>query len=164
MSQFFRVIRIIEDALSGSLFILAVLVSLYGIVTRYILEISQFWATEIYTLFLVWGIFIGFGTALRDDAHISIDLLYDRFPEKWKKVSDYFVLLVGFAFSLFFIITGLKMVATVYIQGGKTLDVEMPMWIPYLSMPVGGLLLFTHFLEKAMKRFAPPQIEGNASE
>ena len=139
----------LENAVAFLFFVLGVAVSLYGGFMRYVIQHSQSWTSEIYTFMLVWAIFIGFGTALRDGEHIAIDLLYDRLPLALKKAVNVFVLLVGLAFSLFFIISGGQMVMTAFGQGIQTIDVGMPIWIPYLIMPLGGILLFIHFCEKA---------------
>lgn len=153
MDALFKWIKILEDILGGSLFIIGLLISLWGVFTRYVLGISQFWTTEIFTMLFVWAIFIGFGTALRDKAHISIDLIYDRVSQKWKNIFDGFAILIGIVFSVFLFVTGLDILTVAYEQGGKTLDVQMPIWITYLILPVGGLLLFVHFIENALRHF-----------
>ena len=60
----------IENAFSWTFFSIGIGVSLYAAFMRYVMNHSQSWATEIYTMLLVWAIFIGFSTALRDDKHI----------------------------------------------------------------------------------------------
>ena len=143
----------IESAFSALFFLVGISISLYSVFMRYIMESSQSWATEIYTMLLVWAIFIGFSTALKDDKHIAIDVLYDRFGPTMKKVSQVIILLIGLAFSIFIIWTGMDMVTTAYDQGIKTIDVGFPIWINYLIMPIAGTLLFIRFCEKAYKFF-----------
>lgn len=143
----------LENAIASMLFVLGIGISLYGVFMRYVIQHSQSWTTEIYTFLLVWAIFIGFGTALRDGEHIAIDLLYDRLNPALQKAVDVFVLLIGLAFSLFFIVSGGQMVLTAFGQDIETIDVGIPIWIPYLIMPLGGLLLFVHFCERAYNSF-----------
>lgn len=143
----------IESAFSALFFLVGIGISLYSVFMRYIMGSSQSWATEIYTMLLVWAIFIGFSTALKDDKHIAIDVLYDRFGPTMKKVSQVIILFIGLAFSVFIIWTGLDMVTTAYAQGIKTIDVGFPIWINYLIMPIAGTLLFIRFCEKAYKFF-----------
>ena len=154
----------IENVISGVLFLSGIIISLYSVFMRYIVGESQSWATEIYTMMLVWAIFIGFSTALRDDKHVAIDILYDRVGSTMKKVCEIVILFFGIAFSVFFIWTGMDMVLTAYEQGIRTIDVGVPIWINYLIMPIAGVLLLIRFLEKAYKFFknGPVEKDGDA--
>ncbi|SFB02515.1 C4-dicarboxylate transporter, DctQ subunit [Lentibacillus halodurans] len=154
----------IENVISIILFLAGITISLYAVFMRYVMNSSQSWATEFFTMMLVWAIFIGFSTALRDDKHITIDILYDRFNPAMKKISEFITLIIGIAFSIFFIWTGIEMVITAYQQEITTLDAEFPIWINYLIMPIGGTLLFTRFVEKAFRFFVKKEDihkEGN---
>lgn len=151
-----RFLRKIENFFITLFFLSGVAISLYAVYMRYVVGASQSWATEIYTTLLVWAIFIGFSTALRDDRHVAIDLLYDRVSPKMKKIFDLIVVIVGIAFSIFFIITGADMTLTTFQQGIRTIDVGMPLWIYYLIMPIAGLLLLIRFIEKGILIFKKP--------
>ncbi|MEI4768743.1 TRAP transporter small permease [Psychrobacillus sp. FJAT-51614] len=148
-----RILNTIESALSGFLFLLGIVISLYSVFMRYVLGASQSWATEVYTMLLVWAIFIGFSTALKEDKHIAIEFLYDKSGPTMKKVSQVIVFIIGIGFSLFIIWTGFNMVLTAYSQQIKTIDLGFPIWINYLIMPIAGILLFIRFCEKAYKYF-----------
>ncbi len=143
----------IESAFSIIFFLFGIAISLYSVFMRYVLGSSQSWATEIYTMLLVWAIFIGFSSALKEDKHIAIDVLYDRFGPKMQQFSQAVTLLIGSAFSIFIFWTGLDMVTTAYSQDIKTIDVGFPIWINYLIMPIAGTLLFIRFCEKAYRYF-----------
>lgn len=148
-----KILDRIESAFSAILFLGGIGISLYSVFMRYVLGASQSWATEIYTMLLVWAIFIGFSTALKEDKHIAIDILYDRAGPTFRKISQVFTLVVGISFSVFVIWTGLDMVMTAYEQQIKTIDLNFPIWINYLIMPIAGTLLFIRFCEKAYKFF-----------
>lgn len=104
-------------------------------------------------MLLVWAIFIGFSTALKEDKHIAIDIIYDRAGPAFRKISQVFTLLIGISFSVFIIWTGMDMVMTAYAQQIKTIDLNFPIWINYLIMPIAGTLLFIRFCEKAYNFF-----------
>ncbi|KIL45140.1 TRAP transporter small permease [Jeotgalibacillus soli] len=154
-----KALTLIENTISGILFVFGIGISLYSVFTRYVLGQSQSWATEIYTMMLVWAIFIGFSTALRENKHISIDILYDKAGPALKKFCQMITLLVGIGFSLFIAWTGMEMVLTAYDQGIKTIDVGVPVWINYLIMPITGVLLFIRFCEKAYRFFIKKETE-----
>ncbi|MEC5423377.1 TRAP transporter small permease [Virgibacillus sp. C22-A2] len=142
------IIRKVENFAMIILFLLGVLVNLIGVFFRYFTNTSQFWTTEAYTLLLLTAVFIGFGTALRDNVHISIDILYDKFNEKWKIIIDFFTIFIGTIFSLFFIVKGLQLTITAFNQGITTPDIGIDVWITYLILPIAGGLLLIHFIEK----------------
>ncbi|MFD1037457.1 TRAP transporter small permease [Virgibacillus byunsanensis] len=148
----------IENIISALFFLAGISLSLYSVFMRYVMGGSQSWATEIFTMMLVWAIFIGFSTALRDDKHVSIDILYDRVGPGMKKVCELVTLIFGIAFSLFFIWTGIDMVSTAYAQEIRTIDAGFPIWINYLIMPIAGVLLFIRFVEKAYRFFLKKEI------
>jgi C4-dicarboxylate transporter, DctQ subunit len=148
-----QILAKIENAFTWLFFSVGIAVSLYSVFMRYVMGNSQSWATEIYTMLLVWAIFIGFSTALRDDKHIAIDMVYDKAGPLYKKIANIVTLLVGLTFSVFIIWTGMEMVLAAYSQQIKTIDVGFPIWINYLIMPIAGTLLFIRFIEKAHRFF-----------
>ena len=148
-----KVLNFIESALSGILFLLGIGISLYSVFMRYVMGASQSWATEVYTMLLVWAIFIGFSTALKEDKHIAIELFYDKFGPTMKKVSQAIIFIIGIGFSISIIWTDFNMVLTAYDQQIKTIDLGFPIWINYLIMPIAGVLLLIRFCEKAYRFF-----------
>lgn len=150
--RFFKILKVAEDFFSGIFLLAGISISLYAIIMRF-LNNSQYWTSELYTMLIVWAIFIGFGTALRDDDHISMDVLYERLSEKVKLYVNLFGVLVGLIFSLFFTLSGFNMMLAAYSQGIKTLDLGWPVWISYTIMPIGGILLFLHFIEKGILNY-----------
>ncbi|MFJ5769012.1 TRAP transporter small permease [Psychrobacillus sp. NPDC093180] len=148
-----RILNFIESALSGLFFLVGIGISLYSVFMRYVIGASQSWATEVYTMLLVWAIFIGFSTALKDDRHIAIEFLYDKSGPKMKSFCQIITFVIGIGFSIFIFWTGLEMVLVAHEQAIKTIDLGFPIWINYLIMPIAGALLFIRFCEKAYRFF-----------
>ena len=90
---------------------------------------------------IVWLVFVGGSVTLRTVGHISIDLLPLALSEAGARRLRIFVcaaMLVFFA--AFFYYSGqhtLRVMAT----GQITPVLEAPMWLTYLAMPVGSLLM-----------------------
>lgn len=49
---------------------------------RYVLNSSIDWADEVSRLAFVWSIFLAIPLGIREGAHVGIDLLVERFPER----------------------------------------------------------------------------------
>lgn len=143
----------LEEYAAGILFVSAILISLYGVFMRYVLNLPPAWITEIFEFLMIWSIFIGFGMALKDNRHIVVDLVYDKFPFPVKRVISILSNLLGAGYSLFLTYTGIQMTALAKRQGITTIDVGIPIWITYIIMPVGMALLGLYFLVKAYSGF-----------
>jgi C4-dicarboxylate transporter DctQ subunit len=155
----------VEEYSSGFLFVSGSLVSLYAVIMRYIFNLPPAWSLEIFEFLMVWAIFIGFGVALRDNHHIVVDLLYDKFPYAVKRILCAISNMIGAGYSIFMTITGVKMTALAYEQQIVTIDVGIPIWITFIIMPVGMALLAFYFLIKCYKAIIgdPQEILGNIS-
>ena len=112
-----------------------------NVVMRYVFLAALSWAEEVTMYLIVWLVFVGGSVTLRTVGHISIDLLPLALSEAGARRLRIFVcaaMLVFFA--AFFYYSGqhtLRVMAT----GQITPVLEAPMWLTYLAMPVGSLLM-----------------------
>ena len=151
--KLFKWLDRIEEGTAGVLFIGGVVVSLYGVFTRYVLNAPQAWITEIFEFLLVWSIFIGFGMALKDNRHIQVELLFDKLPVGAKKIVATISNLIGGLYSFYLAYSSIELITLTKEQGIKTIDVGIPLWLTYLVLPVGMGLLGLYFFMKALRAF-----------
>ncbi|MCL6597543.1 MAG: TRAP transporter small permease [Alicyclobacillus macrosporangiidus] len=149
----------VEESLASVLFVLGMLVNLYAVVMRYVFNMPPPWALEIFESVMTWAVFLGFGMALRDNHHIVVDLLYDRLPYAVKRWISVIANLIGAAYSVFMTVTGVQITALAHQQGIVTVDVGIPIWIPYLIMPVGMAFLGLYFIVKAYRALRGDRLE-----
>ncbi|OOE14476.1 TRAP transporter small permease [Fictibacillus arsenicus] len=157
--KLFKWLDRIEEILAGTLFIGGVLVSLYGVFTRYVLNAPQAWITEVFEFLLVWSIFIGFGMALKDNRHIQVELVFDMLSTTFKKILAAISNVIGGIYSFYLTFSSFELITLSKQQGIKTIDVGIPLWITYLILPIGMGLLGIYFFIKAAKA-----IRGDKSE
>lgn len=86
-------------------FITAALGVIVGVVavqvyTRYILNDSAVWTTEVAVLLLIWMLYIGASMAVRDKEMVAITILVDRLPEAGRHVAN---LLANLCLAVFFV-------------------------------------------------------------
>ncbi|MBO8167876.1 MAG: TRAP transporter small permease [Thermoanaerobacteraceae bacterium] len=124
---------------------------------RYVFHTPVNWISEVVRFMVIWGVFIGASVALREDSHIKVDLLFNILPQRLKKVVAVFANAVGLLFSVFLIYQGSKLVFFVMARGQVSFDVGIPMYLVYLAIPIGGILLVFRFVEKIYKVFAATQ-------
>ncbi|MUV37147.1 hypothetical protein JNUCC1_00953 [Lentibacillus sp. JNUCC-1] len=148
-----KYLRIIENNLVVIFFLLGVITNLIGIALRFFPSIPQYWVPETYTLLFLIAIFIGFGTALRDGKHITVDLA-NRFTSKTVQSAMMLLsYLLSLAFGVLFMVSGYFIVVKTFKQGLTTPDIGLPVWITYLIMPITGILILIHLINFIVKHF-----------
>lgn len=156
MKKIALVLEKIEESIASFLFIIGSIICLYGVFMRYVINSPVNWTSEVFETLMVASIFIGFGMALKDERHIVVDLVYDKMPPIIKKAFNIISNFIGFGFSFYLMIMGIKMVNVAYSQGSVTIDVGIPIWITYLIMPIGMGLLSLYFLVRSIKAIRIP--------
>ena len=102
---------------------------------RYLFDYAIDWTAETATFAQIWMVFLAAGIAMRDRLHVSVDVLTDLAPPALQRG---FIVIVAAASAWFFwqaIVGSLALINIGKIQTSPVLQV--PMWIPYLSLPVG---------------------------
>ncbi|KJS31538.1 MAG: hypothetical protein VR64_10820 [Desulfatitalea sp. BRH_c12] len=127
----------------------------YEVFMRYIFNAPTTWVQEM-SIYLCMAIgFLGAAYALKNDSHFSITVVVDRLNprnrRRLKIVTDF----LGAIYSFVFIFKGMEMVKFAYdIEDVSTGLLAAPLWIPWLLVPVGGLLLTLQFINKLADDFS----------
>ncbi|MDD2545250.1 MAG: TRAP transporter small permease [Burkholderiaceae bacterium] len=115
-----------------------------NVVLRYTTSQSIEWAEEVARYMMVWLTFLGAGPVLRYGGHIAVENLQDSLPLRWAQALRALIALMLFVFFGFIVYAGMTYVGRVQYQMTPTTQVSMS-WV-YASMPVGGVLLFAHWM------------------
>lgn len=153
MKKFWKTFEFLEDIVSGGLLFIGVSVIFYGVFMRYVMNAPKSWVDEISQYLIIWGTLIGTSVALRNDHHIKVDMLFDRFPLKVQYYVTLFAHAVGLAFGSFVAYYGFTLVAFVHRSGQRSTDVGIPLYIVYSILPLMGLLLSLRFILKFYEMF-----------
>ncbi|MFZ4453252.1 TRAP transporter small permease [Salibacterium aidingense] len=129
-----------------------VLVSLFSTVTLLaVLQIfSRFfgfpmsWPNEAMRFLFIWFVMLGSGYALREKKHIVVDFIGGALSVNTMKVIDLIMHVIILAFVLVLIIYGFQVVEVTSLQTSSVLRISMG--YVFLSIPVGGLLMFLYTL------------------
>ncbi|HET7629371.1 MAG TPA: TRAP transporter small permease [Bacillales bacterium] len=141
----------VEEYAAFVFFSAAILVSLYGVAMRYVFNNPQFGLLEIVEILMPWAIFIGFGRALKENHHIAVDVVYDMFPFNVKRVVAVIANLCGAFYSFFLSVTGMQMLLIAKENAFVSTALKIPLWIPYIVLPISMFLLGIYFLLKTYK-------------
>ena len=111
---------------------IAVLVQVAG---RYLFDYAIDWTAETATFAQIWMVMLAAGLAMRDNLHVSVDMLTTVIPQR---LARFFIVVVAVACCWFLwnaIVGSFALIDIGRIQSSPVLQV--PMWLPYLSLPVG---------------------------
>jgi len=107
-----------------------------NVVARYVFDYSLTWAAELTVYLFLWGMFFGAAYCFKIDGHISIGLLVENISKKWAKVLMLITRLVTFTYLSVVAYYGYQYLMFVIELDEMSIDLEIPMWIPYLVIPV----------------------------
>ena len=115
----------------------------------WLLQINMSWAQELCIYMFVWMAKFGAAYGVRTGIHVGVDVLINKLPPKWREVS----VLVGLFAGAFFTGTvgtlGADFVWEMAHTEQVSADLEVPMWIVYLAVPLGSYLMCFRFLQVA---------------
>lgn len=112
-----------------------------NVIMRYVFLAALPWAEEVTMYVIVWLVFVGGSVTLRTHGHIAIDLLpLALSPGGVRRLRVVVAAIMLVFFAVFFYYSGLHTLR-VMASGQITPALEAPMWLTYLAMPVGSLLM-----------------------
>ncbi len=139
---------------SGGIFILAIAQILF----RYVLKISAPWTEEAARYLMIWMALLASGLAFKEGEHFRIDFLTHRMRPRFRVSLSLWVSLVAGLFILSIILWGIPFAKLGFFTIAPGLQISM--FLPYLAVPVGGLLMalnLTFFILRLRK--SPPERE-----
>lgn len=133
--------------LAGLFIILTTLFTFYEVISRSIFGKPTTFATELSIYAIIGSCFLGGAYAVRTYSHIAVDLLINAVNDMWKIILAYISNALGLVFSIIFTIYGFLHVAKTYSLGTTSTSLlRIPMYIPELLLPIGGVLLVIAFI------------------
>ena len=115
------------------------------VVFRLIIDHPLAWSEELSRYLFVWLSFVGGALAVAEGSHFKMDLLAALIKDQRKKIIiNIIVSVLILIFSVVLIIYGAKLVAMVRTQKSPALRISMS--IPYLALPLNGLLSTFHVI------------------
>jgi TRAP-type C4-dicarboxylate transport system permease small subunit len=139
----------LEKWTAGMIMIFALCLSFYSVVARYVFHWSLDWSDEIAVYAVIWSVFFGVSSLIKSDEHVRVDMFIGRLSQKRQNICHFYHTLLGLAFIAIVVWGGYLMVQKAY-QTGVTSEsyLKFNMYLPYLVMPIGGLLLLFRMGER----------------
>ncbi len=137
-----------ETFLVGDMLAMTLIIA-YQVIMRKVFNNSQTWTEEIARFLFIWQCWIGVAYAARISRHIRVDVLKDLFKSpKAKTALDIICLVCCVLFFGFLGYKGIVVVSKIQRMHQLSPACQIPMWIPYLAVPVGAILASLRFLQQ----------------
>lgn len=154
-SKFLQIIRRLVGAVVILLFIYMSVAVLAQIIGRYFFSYSLSGSSETATFAQIWMIFLGAGLAMKQKLHVGVDLLYTVVPGPLKRLIAFVILIGGASFLCTAIAGSERLMQLGQFQTSPALGV--PMWIPYMSLPIGLGYFLLEFLVAYVGKIINPE-------
>lgn len=160
-----QVFDFVEEQIGGLFLLVSVSLVFLQIVLRAVFGIGLGGVYETATFCAIWSVIFTAAVGVKRNVHVRVDILIMMVPRPIAFALEIFVTLLMIAVSIALVISGWLLIEESWILGDTTLgSVRIPMWIPQLIMPVGGLLLILRCLERFYRliRQGPAGFRANA--
>ncbi|BBF91673.1 TRAP transporter small permease [Blastochloris tepida] len=112
-------------------------------------SINLTWAQELCIYMFVWMAKFGAAYGVRTGVHVGVDVLVNRLPADRQRKVVLFALMCGALFTAIVGTLGATFVWEMAHTQQVSADLEMPMWLVYLCVPLGSYLMCFRFLQVA---------------
>ncbi len=155
--MFNRILNRLEEIIIASLMATATVVIFIAVVHRfaagvpviqdYAVKLNLTWAQELCIFMFVWMAKFGAAYGVRTGIHVGVDVLVRKLPPDKAKILTVISLLAGALFTGIVGSLGAHFVWEIGHTDQTSADLEVPMWIVYLCVPLGSYLMCYRFLQ-----------------
>ncbi|WP_283179385.1 TRAP transporter small permease [Gemmobacter sp. 24YEA27] len=110
-------------------------------------SIKLTWAQEACIYLFVWMAKFGAAYGVRIGIHVGVDMVVLKLDAKWQRIVTIIAMSGGILFTAILVWIGTTFVYHVGVGGQISADLEMPMWIVYLAVPLGSALMCFRFIQ-----------------
>ena len=136
----------IEKSLSIILMLSMAIIVTLAVAFRYVLNAPLSWAGEVSVFLLIWISFIGGSLGLKYKSQAAVTIVLDYAPLKIKKsilISGHIIMLLFLVLLIFY---SFIWITSPSVAFQKSTAMLLPMWIPYLAVPLGLTFSAIHLL------------------
>ena len=132
------------------------------VIFRYVFHQPIYWSEELPRLMLIWLTFLGAVLAVKNQSHLSISLIINRFSENTKNVIQLFANLVTLLFLLVVLWGGV--IITHLTMPNRTAALQLPTGLFYLAAPVGTAMMIIYLIQQTLRLFRKSTTQKNNNE
>ena len=116
-------------------------------VQDFLLSLNFAWAQELCIYMFIWMAKIGAAYGVRTGIHVGVDVMINALSSQWRNKFIIFGLLAGALFTGTVGTFAVRFVHELYSTEQVSADMELPMWLVYMGLPIGSYLMCFRFLQ-----------------
>lgn len=145
-------LSVLAGIIAAALIGIAIVVVCQMVFLRYVLVQSTAWQTEVVTFSLVAAVMLGSAWVMKERGHVSVGLVTAYATPGARQIMGMLADGVVFVFAAIMLWKGTDITWQAWAGSWTTESIyEFPLWIPYISMPIGFGLLALQSLACAVK-------------
>jgi C4-dicarboxylate transporter DctQ subunit len=117
------------------------------VVQDFLLSLQMSWTQELCIYMFIWMAKIGAAYGVRTGIHVGVDVLINMLSPAWRNKFIVFGLLAGALFTGIVAAFAIRFVYELYHTEQVSADLEWPMWLVYMGLPIGSSLMCFRFLQ-----------------
>ena len=129
------------------MFLSVAVIITYEVIMRFIFRSPTMWVTEISSLLCIVASFLLFAYTLQEKGHTRVDFITAMLPKKSVFFLELFTVVLGIIYCGILAWYGVKMIQSSLLMGEVTQTLQIPLWIPQVSVPIGSGVMFIQLLK-----------------
>lgn len=130
------------------------------VVSRYVFGDAITWTEELARYLFIWLIFLSMSVGFKEEKHIGIDIVVDRCPPRVQKVIKQIVFMLIFCLAIGLTYEGFLLIQQMRGFGQTSANLQIPMWLVYLSLPFGFLITTIRLIQVSIRLWTTQGEEG----
>lgn len=115
------------------------------------------WLEELARYLMIWIVLVGAGSAGKNNQHFTVDNFVKALPKSTHKPLFILRALLITVFSGIVVYLSLDLVGSIQAMGQLSPALRIPIWLIYLALPIGFILLAVHNLRFSYERLKEEQ-------
>lgn len=142
----------IERNIIGFIGLLALTIASYQMAARYLAPTwAVDWAGELIIYLIIWSVWLSGGQLVLYKSHVRADIFTRLMSRRNRAIAEMLNNIIGFCFCILLIYCGFKIVElSIHFNEKGDSSAQIPLWIYYLSVPVGALLMLIRYLQSLL--------------
>ena len=132
--------------ISAILLLIMLLLGTTDVLGRYLFNEPISGATEIIEILLPGIVLLGWAYVQLDKSHINVDIIYNRFPPRFKAIVSLCITALAMAVMALIVWQGVDQVIANFQMGRLIRNINVPIYLPQLLVPIGAFVLLLELI------------------
>lgn len=146
-----RILGTLEESIIALLLAGMAIVTFSQVVARYGFNSGAVWALELTQYLFAWLVLFGMSYGVKVGSHIGVDAFVKKMSLPAQRVVGIAAALFCMGYAGIAFVGGWNLVGFSYMLDIETQDLSIPLWVPYLILPIGFGLLFLRLAQVAFR-------------